>query len=60
MEATLNARGTVLTGRQWLIFIAAGIGFAFDMYEIVVQATIVRPLLNELGPYQPGTAVFNY
>lgn len=60
MEATLNGRSASLAGKQWLIFIAAGIGFAFDMYEIVVQATIVRPLLMELGPYQPGTAVFNH
>ncbi len=60
MEATLNARSAPLAGRQWLIFITAGIGFAFDMYEIVVQAIIVRPVLMELGPYQPGTAVFNF
>jgi MFS family permease len=60
MEATLNARTAPLTGVQWLIFIAAGIGFAFDMYEIVVQATIVGPLLEELGPYQRGTPVFNF
>jgi MFS family permease len=60
MEATLNARSSSLAGRQWLIFIAAGIGFAFDMYEIVVQATIVGPMLRELGPYQPGTPAYNY
>jgi MFS family permease len=30
------------------------------MYEIVVQAIIVRPLLMELGPYQPGTDEFNH
>jgi len=60
MEATLNARGASLAGKHWLIFITAGIGFAFDMYEIVVQAIIVRPLLMELGPYQPGTDEFNH
>src|SRR5215831_7936861 len=59
MEATLNARNGALAGKQGLIFFAAGVGFAFDMYEIVVQATIVRPLLTELGPFQPGTALFN-
>ncbi len=59
MEATLNARRTPLTGTQWAILITAGVGFAFDMYEIVVQAIIVRPLLMELGPFQPGTPVFN-
>jgi MFS family permease len=59
MEATLNARAAPLTGMQWLIFIAAGIGFAFDMYEMVVQAIVVRPILMELGPFQPGTPQFN-
>ena len=59
MEATLNARPTPLTTTQWLILVTAGIGFAFDMYEIVVQAIIVRPLLMELGPFQPGTPIFN-
>jgi len=60
MEATLNARIVPLAGKTWLIFIAAGIGFAFDMYEVVIQATIVGPLLVELGPYQPGTATYNF
>jgi MFS family permease len=60
MEATLNARSTPLTFTQWLIFITAGIGFAFDMYEIVVQATLVGPMLEDLGPFQKGTPVFNF
>ena len=60
MEATLNARAAPLTGVQWLILGTAGIGFAFDMYEIVVQAIVVRPLLMELGPFQPGTPKFNH
>lgn len=59
MEATLNARAAPLTITQWLILFTAGVGFAFDMYEIVVQAIIVRPQLMELGPFQPGTPVFN-
>jgi len=60
MEATLNARVAPLTGVQWLILGTAGVGFAFDMYEVVVQAIIVRPMLMELGPFKPGTEVFNY
>jgi MFS family permease len=59
METTLEARAAPLTGVQWLILATAGVGFAFDMYEVVVQAIIVRPLLMELGPYQPGTEIFN-
>jgi len=60
MEATLNARIATFTGTQWLILVTAGIGFAFDMYEIVVQATVLRPMLAELGPYEFGTPAFNY
>src|SRR3954464_8985237 len=60
MEATLNGRVAPLTASQWLILVTAGIGFAFDMYEVVVQAIIVRPVLMELGPFQPGTAQFNH
>jgi len=59
MEATLNARSAPLTLTQWLICATAGIGFAFDMYEIVVQAIVLRPMLMDLGPFQPGTPQFN-
>ena len=58
--AVLDKRPPPLTGVQWLILVTAGIGFAFDMYEVVVQAIIVRPMLMELGPFQPGTAEFNH
>ncbi len=58
--AVLDKRTAPLTGAQWLILVTAGIGFAFDMYEVVVQAIIVRPMLMELGPFQPGTAEFNH
>jgi MFS family permease len=60
MEATANARAAPLTRTQWLILATAGLGFAFDMYEMVVQAIVLRPVLMELGPYQPGTAAFNH
>lgn len=60
METTANARAAPLSRIQWLILITAGIGFAFDMYEMVVQAIVLRPVLMELGPYQPGTAAFNH
>ena len=59
MEATLNARSAPLTFTQWLIFITAGIGFAFDMYEIVVQATLVGPMLEDLGPFQKLPAPYH-
>jgi MFS family permease len=48
-----------LTGIEWLILVTAGIGFAFDMYEIVVQAIVLKPVLTELGPFLPGSREFN-
>ncbi len=48
-----------LTRTQWLICAVAAIGFAFDIYEILVLPLIVRPALMELGPLAPGTPEFN-
>jgi len=60
MEATLNARTQPLTGTQWLILVTACLGFAFDIYEIVVQALVLRPVLVDLGGLAPGSAAFNH
>jgi MFS family permease len=60
MEATLNARTARFTRIEWMVLITAAVGFAFDMYELVVQALVLRPTLIELGPFQPGTATFNH
>lgn len=59
MNAPPETRPPPLTGLQWLILVTAGIGFAFDMYEIVVQAIVLKPVLMELGPYTPGSREFN-
>ena len=40
---------------QWLICIIAAIGFAFDIYELLMLPLIARPALLELGGIQPGT-----
>lgn len=48
-----------LTRTQWLICVMAAIGFAFDIYELLVLPLIVRPALMELGPFSPGTPEFN-
>ena len=37
-----------LTPRQWVICAIAAIGFAFDIYEILMLPLIVRPALLEL------------
>ena len=43
-----------LTGTQWLICVIAAIGFAFDIYELLMLPFIVRPALLELGGLRAG------
>jgi MFS family permease len=45
---------------QWLICVIAAIGFAFDIYELLMLPLIVRPALTELAKIAPGTPEFNY
>ena len=47
-----------LTTTQWLICTIAAIGFAFDIYEILMLPLIVRPALLELVGAQPGSPEF--
>jgi predicted MFS family arabinose efflux permease len=49
-----------LTGTQWVICAVAALGFAFDIYELLMLPLIVRPALLELTNTQPGTPEFNY
>jgi MFS family permease len=49
-----------LTTTQWLICIIAAIGFAFDIYELLVLPLIVRPALQDLGGIQFGTPEYGY
>ncbi|MCC7234974.1 MAG: MFS transporter [Bryobacterales bacterium] len=44
-----------LTLTQWLICAVAAIGFAFDIYEILVLPLIVGPALADLGGLKAGT-----
>ena len=48
-----------LTPVQWLICAVAGLGFAFDLYETLMGALIVGPVLTTLGRLAPGSAEFN-
>src|SRR5688572_16769386 len=50
--------GPGLTGTQWLICVIAAIGFAFDIYELLMLPLILRPALLELGNIRPGTPEF--
>ena len=47
-----------LTPVQWLICAIAAIGFAFDIYEILMLPLIVRPALLELTGAAPGSPAF--
>src|SRR5688500_19826279 len=47
-----------LTGVQWLICTIAALGFAFDIYELLMLPLILRPALLELGNIRPGTPEF--
>jgi MFS family permease len=48
-----------ITPVQWVICVVAAIGFAFDIYALLVLPLIVRPALMELGKLKPGTPEFN-
>jgi MFS family permease len=47
-----------LTPVQWLVCAIAAIGFAFDIYEILMLPLIVRPALLELTGAVPGSPEF--
>lgn len=49
-----------LTPIQWLICVIAAIGFAFDIYELLMLPLIVAPALNALVKAAPGSEVANY
>ncbi len=49
-----------MTRVQWLICIVASIGFAFDIYELLMLPLILPPALQELGKIQLGTPQFGY
>lgn len=52
---TLSAVPARLTPIQWLICTIAAIGFAFDIYELLMLPLIARWALMELGHIAPGT-----
>ena len=47
-----------LTPTEWMICTIAAIGFAFDIYEILMLPLIVRPALLELTGAAPGSPEF--
>src|SRR5688500_5675038 len=49
-----------LTPLQWLICAIAALGFAFDIYEILMAPLVVGPAIGELTGSKPGTPDFNF
>ncbi|MCA9191988.1 MAG: MFS transporter [Planctomycetales bacterium] len=45
---------------QWTVCVIASIGFAFDIYELLMLPLIVRPALSELIGARPGTPEFEF
>ena len=58
MQTVDSGARAKLTTIQWLICAIAAIGFAFDIYEILMLPLIVRPALLELTGAVPGSPEF--
>lgn len=43
-----------LTGTQWLICVIAAIGFAFDIYELLMMPLVLGPAMRELANLTPA------
>lgn len=52
-EASAPPASFKLTTTQWLICVIASIGFAFDIYELLMLPLIVKPALATLGGMSP-------
>ncbi len=53
-----DEKAPALTRLQWLICVVASLGFAFDIYELLMLPLILRPALSELGKIQLGSPEF--
>lgn len=56
MSAPVPAPAEVksLTATQWLICVIAAIGFAFDIYELLMLPLVIGPALKELADITPA------
>ncbi len=48
------------TAVKWIVCTIAAIGFAFDIYELLMLPLILRPALAELAGIYPGTPEFEF
>ncbi len=54
----MQTAGLRLNSTQWLICVIASIGFAFDIYQLLMLPLIVGPALQELVGAAPGSPEF--
>lgn len=54
------ASSSRLTAVQWTVCVIASIGFAFDIYELLMLPLIVRPALADLVGAAPGSKEFEF
>ncbi|HJS06154.1 MAG TPA: MFS transporter, partial [Pirellulales bacterium] len=52
------AESNRLTPVQWTVCVIAAIGFAFDIYELLMMPLIAAPAMQELAGYTRGTPEF--
>jgi MFS family permease len=52
------AESNRLTSVQWTVCVIAAIGFAFDIYELLMMPLIAAPAMQELAGYTRGTPEF--
>jgi len=59
----MDVHGEIAVSRlrpvEWLICGVAALGFAFDLYEVLVLPLVLRPALAALGPLLPGDSAFD-
>jgi MFS family permease len=55
----MAASSLKLTRTQWLICVIASIGFAFDIYELLMLPLIAGPVIRDLGGFLPGSPEYN-
>ena len=53
-SAPSHAEPLRLTATQWLICVIAAIGFAFDIYELLMLPLVIGPALKELADITPA------
>ncbi|MBI3827896.1 MAG: MFS transporter [Planctomycetes bacterium] len=58
MADSIEAPAPKLTMTQWLVCLVAAIGFAFDIYELLMAPLVFPPAITELTGYAPGSPEF--